>query len=112
MPGTLTTKGGAALGKEHVLQWIGHMNRVLWTCCVYLGELKPELAADMKCIVLFLHVLVAFTSTNTWLVLKIKAMAPLRAGMSQLCANLMGQLCHKGFYLVLKVRLTLSIIPE
>ncbi|KAH1003133.1 ubiquitin-protein ligase E3B isoform X1 [Dendroctonus ponderosae] len=93
---------GVALGKEHVLQWIAHMNRVLWTCCVYLNDLKPELAADMKAIVLFLHVLVAFTSTNTWAVLKIKAMAPLRGGMNQLCANLMGQLFHKGFYLVLK----------
>ncbi|XP_066246822.1 ubiquitin-protein ligase E3B [Euwallacea similis] len=93
---------GVALNKEHVIKWISHMNNVLWKCCEYLNRLKPELASDMKLIILFLHVLVSLTSTNTWVVLKNKNMEVLRSGMNQLCANLMGQLFHKGFYLVLK----------
>lgn len=79
------------------------MNDILWKCCEYLDDLKPEFASDMKSIVLYLHILVSFTSTNTWTVLKNKNMEVLRPGMNQLCANLMGQLFHKGFYLTLKV---------
>lgn len=93
---------GVALGKESVLRWISHMNEILWICCEYLNGLRPEFAGDMKTIVLYLHVLVSFTSTNTWMVLKNKNMEILRPGMNKLCANLMGQLFHKGFYLVLK----------
>lgn len=78
------------------------MNDVLWKCCEYLRDLKPEFAADSKSIVMFLHVLVSFTSTNTWAVLRNKNMEKLKPGMNQLCANLMGQLFHKGFYVVLK----------
>lgn len=79
------------------------MNNILWKCCDYLNDLKPEFASDMKSIVLYLRVLVSFTSTNTWNVLKHKNMEVLRSGMNQLCANLMGQLFHKGFYVTLKV---------
>ena len=99
---------GVALNKENVIRWISHMNDILWKCCEYLDDLKPEFASDMKSIVLYLHILVSFTSTNTWAVLKHKNMEVLRSGMNQLCANLMGQLFHKGFYLTLKV--VLSII--
>ncbi|KAJ8917808.1 hypothetical protein NQ315_010714 [Exocentrus adspersus] len=93
---------GVALNKENVIRWISHMNDILWKCCECLEDLKPEFASDMKSIVLYLHVLVSFTSTNTWAVLKLKHMEVLKSGMNQLCANLMGQLFHKGFYLTLK----------
>lgn len=78
------------------------MNDMLWKCCEYLKDLEPKFPNELKTIVLYLHVLVAFTSTNTWIVLKNKHMEKLRPGMNQLCANLMGQLCHKGFYIVLQ----------
>lgn len=94
---------GVALNKTHVLRWISHMNDILWKCCECLEELRPEFANDMKLILLYLHVLVSFTSTSTWTVLKNKNMEVLRPGMNQLCTNLMGQLFHKGFYLILKV---------
>lgn len=101
---------GVALGKESVLRWISHMNEILWICCEYLNGLRPEFAGDMKTIVLYLHVLVSFTSTNTWMVLKNKNMEILRPGMNKLCANLMGQLFHKGFYLVLKVIIVFLVV--
>lgn len=96
---------GVALNKEHVIQWISHINVILWKCCDYLEELKPEYPDDMKIILLYLHMLVSFTSTNTWVVLRNKNMDVLKSGMNQLCANIMGNLFHKGFYLVLKVKL-------
>lgn len=79
------------------------MNNILWKCCEYIDCLKPELPNDMKSILLYLHVLVSFTSTNTWAALKHKNMEVLKSGMNQLCSNLMGQLFHRGFYLTLKV---------
>ncbi|KAK4876027.1 hypothetical protein RN001_012449 [Aquatica leii] len=93
---------GVALNKEHVMQWISHINDVLWKCCDYLEELRPEYANDMKNVLLYLHVLVSFTSTSMWVVLKNKNMEVLKLGMNKLCANIMGQLFHKGFYLMLK----------
>ncbi|KAF5298208.1 hypothetical protein FQA39_LY02632 [Lamprigera yunnana] len=93
---------GVAFNKEHVMQWISHINDVLWKCCDYLEELRPEFANDMKNVLLYLHVLVSFTNTNTWIVLKKKNMDVLKLGMNKLCANIMGQLFHKGFYLTLK----------
>ncbi|KAL3269178.1 hypothetical protein HHI36_008263 [Cryptolaemus montrouzieri] len=93
---------GVALNKDYVLKWITQMNDILWKCCIYLKDLKLEFSSDSKQAVLFLHVLVSFTSTNTWNVLKNKNMEMLKAGMNQLCANLMGQLFQKGFYLIMK----------
>nr|CAD7456022.1 unnamed protein product [Timema tahoe] len=78
------------------------MKDILWKCCEYLNDLRPESAADMRVVLLYLHTLVAFTSTNTWNVLKTKHMEPLKPGLNQLCANIMGYLFTKGFYLTLK----------
>nr|CAD7410085.1 unnamed protein product [Timema poppensis] len=78
------------------------MKDILWKCCEYLNDLRPESAADMRVVLLYLHTLVAFTSTNTWTVLKTKNMELLKPGLNQLCANIMGYLFTKGFYLTLK----------
>ncbi|XP_022906806.2 ubiquitin-protein ligase E3B [Onthophagus taurus] len=93
---------GMALNKDYVIRWISHINDILWKCCGYLEDLKPELASEMILILLFLHMLVSFTTTNTWVILKNKNTEVLKIGMNQLCANIMGQLFHKGFYLTLK----------
>lgn len=83
------------------------MKDVLWKCCVYLDELQPEFKNDMKMILLYLHTLVSFTSTTSWSILKAKSMDILKSGMNQLCANIMGYLFHRGFYLTLKVNVLL-----
>lgn len=81
-----------------------HVQDILWKCCDYLEELRPDTPADTRRILLLLHTLVAFTATNTWVLLRAPSMAPLRAGMAQLCANIMGHLFMRGFYITLKVR--------
>ncbi|XP_017769365.1 PREDICTED: ubiquitin-protein ligase E3B [Nicrophorus vespilloides] len=93
---------GVALNKDYVLRWISHMNNILWKCCECLEELRPEYPSDMKTILVFLHTLVSYTSSNTWVVLKNKNMEKLGPGMNQLCANLMGNLFHRRFYIILK----------
>lgn len=85
------------------MEWIAHIKELLHKCCKYLDILKPENPADMQIILLHLHTLIAFTSSNTWAVTKQKHLEKLRPGMTQLCANIMGALLHKGYYPVLKV---------
>lgn len=99
-----------SLNKEYSLAWISHIKDVLWICCKYLDDLRPEFPMDMCTILLYLHTLVAFTSTNTWALLKAKHMEVLKPGMNQLCANVMGHLFTKGFYLALKVPLQVNKI--
>lgn len=103
---------GVFLNKDYSLQWIAHIKEVLYKCCQYLEILKPESPIDMQCILLHLHTLVAFTATNTWALTKQKHMEKLRGGMNQLCANIMGALFHKGYYLTLKSLLLRSLCRE
>lgn len=94
---------GVSLNKEYAVTWIFHMKKILWICCEYLNELHPEYKNDMKLILLYLHTLVSYTSSNTWNILKSKSFEILKTGMNQLCANIMGYLVQKNFYLILKV---------
>uniref|UniRef100_A0A146L582 Ubiquitin-protein ligase E3B n=1 Tax=Lygus hesperus TaxID=30085 RepID=A0A146L582_LYGHE len=96
---------GVALNKEHSISWIKQVKQILWMCCEYLETLKPEVSVEYKSILLFLHTLVSFTATKTWGILKAKNMEALGAGLNQLCANLMGHLFMRGFYLTLKALL-------
>lgn len=93
---------GIALNKDHVMDWIEHMNNILWKCCMYLKDLKLELPVDNQEAVLFIHVLVSFTSTKTWRILYHKNMGMFLNGMNQLCSNLMGKLVQKGFFTIIR----------
>lgn len=48
---------GVSLSKDHAVTWISHMKDILWKCCIYLENLKPEFSNDMKMIdlVVFTH---------------------------------------------------------
>ncbi|RZF42672.1 hypothetical protein LSTR_LSTR001467 [Laodelphax striatellus] len=96
---------GVALNKDLSLAWIKHIKDILWKCCDYLNDLRPGAPSDTRAILLYLHTLVAFTATSTWAVLRVKHMEPLLPGMNQLCANIMGHLFMRGFYLTLKTQL-------
>ncbi|XP_014255272.1 ubiquitin-protein ligase E3B isoform X1 [Cimex lectularius] len=93
---------GVALNKEYSLYWIKQIKSILWICCEYLETLKPEVSSELRSILLFLRTLVSFTSTKTWGLLHNKSMESLIPGMNQLCANIMGFLFMRGFYLNLK----------
>lgn len=93
------------------MRWISHIKEVLYKCCLYLETLKPESPIDMQSILIHLHTLLEFTATNTWALTRSKNFEKLRGGMTQLCANVMGSLFHKGYYLTLKVRIQESKFP-
>lgn len=57
---------------------------------------QPESPQDAKPLMLHLHVLVTFTSTSSWRVLKDKSCEALRPVLTQLCCNVGGHLVSKG----------------
>ncbi|KAH6932981.1 hypothetical protein HPB50_011235 [Hyalomma asiaticum] len=85
-----------ALNKEHTVLWIQQLKGILGNCCGYLKEIRPECPQDAKSLMLHLHVLVTFTSTSSWKVLKDKTCEPLRPVLSQLCASVASHLMGKG----------------
>lgn len=100
---------GVTLVKELSLSWISHIKKLLGICCEVLESLRPESHTESVSLALYLHTLVAFTSTNTWTVLKTKALMNLKAGMTQLCNNIMGGLVQKGFYKTLRVSILILL---
>ena len=93
-----------ALNKDDALKWITQIKLILWRCCEYLDNLKPDVPSELHSILLLLHTLVSFTSISTWRILHTqKSIEQLKPGMVQLCANIMGHLFMRGFYLTLKV---------
>uniref|UniRef100_A0A182WMD3 Ubiquitin-protein ligase E3B n=1 Tax=Anopheles minimus TaxID=112268 RepID=A0A182WMD3_9DIPT len=93
---------GVAFNKELSLAWIRHIKKLLYRCCTAIELLKPEVHSDSISLALYLHTLVAFTSITSWALLRNKSLAGLKPGMMQLCANVMGDLVQKGFYLTLR----------
>ncbi|XP_077165208.1 ubiquitin-protein ligase E3B isoform X1 [Paroedura picta] len=94
-----------ALSKDLTLLWIKQVKDILWLSCEYLKQLKPDILQDSKLVNLHLTMLVTFTDTSTWKILRGKGEA-LRPAMNHICANIMGHLNQKGFYSVLQILLT------
>ncbi|KAJ8679148.1 hypothetical protein QAD02_014935 [Eretmocerus hayati] len=97
---------GVGLLKNSSISWISHMKQLLHFCLLDLMELHPEKSSEYKSILLRLHTLLSFTSTTSWAIMKSTEMEKLRAGMNQLCSNVMGYLVNNGFYPTMKVLLT------
>ncbi|KAB1255567.1 Ubiquitin-protein ligase E3B [Camelus dromedarius] len=107
-----------ALSKDLTLLWIKQIKNILWYCCEFLEQLKPEILQDSKLITLYLTVLVTFTDTSTWKILRGKGLwdllqksspnsflclgESLRPALNHICANIMGHLNQCGFYSVLQ----------
>lgn len=93
---------GLVLNKDRYISWISQMKTILLYCLTGLDNLKPERVSDHKSIHLRLHTLVSFTSPGTWAIQKVEGMEKLKAGMNQLCANIMGHLVNNGFYPIMQ----------
>ncbi|XP_069475520.1 ubiquitin-protein ligase E3B isoform X2 [Ambystoma mexicanum] len=94
-----------ALSKDLTLLWIKQVKDILWLSCEYLKQLKPDILQEYKLVTLYLTMLVTFTETSTWKILRGKG-ETLRPAMNHICANIMGHLNQKGFYSVLQILLT------
>ncbi|XP_075023638.1 ubiquitin-protein ligase E3B isoform X6 [Calonectris borealis] len=94
-----------ALCKDLTLLWIKQIKDILWFCCEFLKQLKPDILQDSRLVNLHLTMLVTFTDTSTWKILRGKG-ETLRPAMNHICANIMGHLNQKGFFSVLQILLT------
>ncbi|MGH0183681.1 UNVERIFIED_CONTAM: hypothetical protein FKN15_012875 [Acipenser sinensis] len=94
-----------ALSKDLTLLWIKQVKDILWVSCEFLKKLKPDILQDNKMVTLYLSMLVTFTDTSTWKILRVKGEA-LRPALNRICENIMGQLNQKGFYTILQILLT------
>lgn len=94
-----------ALSKDLTIPWLKQVKDVLWTCCQLMKTLKPDILQDNKMITLYLTMLVTFTDTSTWRIVRGKGEA-LRPALTRICENIMGHLNQKGFYSILQILLT------
>uniref|UniRef100_A0A8C2X2V2 Ubiquitin-protein ligase E3B n=1 Tax=Cyclopterus lumpus TaxID=8103 RepID=A0A8C2X2V2_CYCLU len=94
-----------ALSKDLTIPWLKQIKDVLWTCCQLMKHLKPDILQDNKLVTLYLSMLVTFTDTLTWRIVRGKGEA-LRPALMRICENIMGHLNQKGFYSVLQILLT------
>uniref|UniRef100_A0A8C9T877 HECT-type E3 ubiquitin transferase n=1 Tax=Scleropages formosus TaxID=113540 RepID=A0A8C9T877_SCLFO len=94
-----------ALSKDLTIPWIKQIKDILWVCCEFLKVLKPDILQDSKLVTLYLTMLVTFTDTSTWKIVKGKGES-LRPALTRICENIMGHLNQKGFYTILQILLT------
>uniref|UniRef100_A0A8C7DG80 Ubiquitin-protein ligase E3B n=1 Tax=Oncorhynchus kisutch TaxID=8019 RepID=A0A8C7DG80_ONCKI len=69
------------------------------------NEPKPDILQDNKLVTLYLTMLVTFTDTSTWKIVRGKGEA-LKPALTRICENIMGHLNQKGFYSILQILLT------
>uniref|UniRef100_A0A3P8XAK4 HECT-type E3 ubiquitin transferase n=1 Tax=Esox lucius TaxID=8010 RepID=A0A3P8XAK4_ESOLU len=94
-----------ALSKDLTIPWIKQIKDVLWVSCQFLKKLKPDILQDNKLVTLYLTMLVTFTDTSNWKIVRGKGEA-LRPALTRICENIMGHLNQKGFYSILQILLT------
>uniref|UniRef100_A0A8C8FJK6 Ubiquitin-protein ligase E3B n=1 Tax=Oncorhynchus tshawytscha TaxID=74940 RepID=A0A8C8FJK6_ONCTS len=94
-----------ALSKDLTIPWIKQIKDLLWISCQFLKKLKPDIMQDNKLVTLYLTMLVTFTDTSTWKIVRGKGEA-LRPALTRICENIMGHLNQKGFYSILQILLT------
>ncbi|XP_069070843.1 ubiquitin-protein ligase E3B isoform X2 [Pleurodeles waltl] len=59
-----------ALSKDLTLLWIKQIKDILWLSCEFLKQLKPDILQEYKLVTLYLTMLVNFTDTSTWKILR------------------------------------------
>ncbi|XP_051968768.1 ubiquitin-protein ligase E3B-like [Xyrauchen texanus] len=94
-----------ALSKDLTIPWLKQIKDVLCVSCEFLKKLKPDILQENKLVTLYLTMLITFTDTSTWKIIRGKGEA-LKPALNRICENIMGHLNQKGFYSVLQILLT------
>ncbi|CAL4088265.1 unnamed protein product, partial [Meganyctiphanes norvegica] len=80
------------------IHWIRHMKNVGHIACQLLESLHAEVASENRLLLLYLHLLLTLTATNTWRILREDQFQPLRPALNKLTENIMTDLVARGFY--------------
>ncbi|KAK4297692.1 hypothetical protein Pmani_029911 [Petrolisthes manimaculis] len=89
------------MNKDLTLHWIQHMKDVLFIACKILESLQAEIPSGNRLISLYLHLLLTFTATNTWRIVRMPNFEPLKPALNKLTENLIGDLVTRGLYTTL-----------
>lgn len=90
--------GIIVLKPEMTAIWTRQITHITTIACTFLRHLKPELANHHGSVATFLNVLVCFTSTSSWKVLKTAEYERYRHSLEQICHKVTNQLVHSGLY--------------
>lgn len=96
-----------AFEPNYTVPWIHQIKIILSHCSKLISTLRPEKANEFRSIMLFLNMMVTFTSPSSWPILTqqsthAKDYSNLRPVMNQLCTNVLNTLVTKGFHLNLQ----------
>lgn len=100
------------MNKDLTLQWIHQIKDILYLACEILGDLHPEFPKENRLMSLYLHLLLTFTGTNTWKILRIQSFEPLKPSLNKLTENVMGDLVSRRLYSTLNQVLVHGLCRE
>ena len=90
-----------AFDKRRTTSWIYQVTQLLHECCLRLNESRPEVIQFQSSIMLYLNMLISFSSCSTWKVFTDDpktANQVLQTVMQRICANTLKYLVGKQFY--------------
>lgn len=90
--------GVIILKPEMTAIWTRQITHITSIACTFLRHLKPEQSNHHSSIAVFLNVLVCFTSTPSWKVLKSPEYERYRHSLEQICHKVINQLVASGLY--------------
>lgn len=88
--------GVVILKPELTTLWTRQISHITSIVCVFLRHLKPEQANHHSSIATFLNILVFFTSTSSWIILKQTEFEGYRHSLEQVCDKVINQLVRTG----------------
>lgn len=93
---------GVFLSKAHSVAWIEHIKHLCRAASKVLATMSKDHPAYTKKAAFFVLVLISFTSTNTWRILKTPALSSLAPHMTSICHTVTGDLVQTGLMTNLK----------
>jgi len=93
---------GVFLNKAHSVAWIEHIKQLCSKASSVLTSMSKDHPAYGRKAAFFVLVLISFTSTNTWRLLKTPALSSLAPHMNSICHTVTGHLVQTGLMTNLK----------
>eukprot|EP00092_Neocalanus_flemingeri_P004280 GFUD01004600.1.p1 GENE.GFUD01004600.1~~GFUD01004600.1.p1 ORF type:complete len:1075 (-),score=280.83 GFUD01004600.1:210-3434(-) len=87
---------GVFLNKSHSVAWIEHIKQLCSQASLVMASMSTDHPAYSRKAAFFVLVLISFTSTNTWRLLRTSALSSLAPHMTSICHTVTGHLVQTG----------------
>eukprot|EP00092_Neocalanus_flemingeri_P034441 GFUD01037450.1.p1 GENE.GFUD01037450.1~~GFUD01037450.1.p1 ORF type:complete len:1075 (-),score=271.40 GFUD01037450.1:205-3429(-) len=91
-----TSYVGVFLNKSHSVAWIEHIKQLCSQTSLVIASMSTDHPAYSRKAAFFVLVLISFTSTNTWRLLRTAALSSLAPHMTSICHTVTGHLVQTG----------------